>query len=39
MLNNQTLYIKDASIDIKLEQLHENGDFFSFSKIFWEFAH
>lgn len=38
MLNNQSLYLKNTDISNKIEALHEMGDFFTYSKIYWEFV-
>jgi hypothetical protein len=35
MLNNSTLYIRNANIDTKIELLDETGDFMTFYKIYW----
>lgn len=37
MLNNQNLYLRNTDIRNKIEVLHEMGDFFTYSRIFWEF--
>lgn len=37
MLNNQSLYLKNTDISNKIDVLHEMGDFFTYSKIYWDF--
>ncbi|CAD8146502.1 unnamed protein product [Paramecium octaurelia] len=37
MLNNQSLYLKNTDISNKIECLHEMGDFFTYSRVYWDF--
>ncbi|CAK69027.1 unnamed protein product (macronuclear) [Paramecium tetraurelia] len=37
MLNNQSLYLKNTDVSNKIECLNEMGDFFTYSRVYWDF--